>query len=138
MKLILKFGAVVLMVGVLVHISCKKEKTLATSSQARKLAPIADAGTDQTIMLPVDSVTLTGKGIDIDGSVVSYSWKYLSGPGAFTIANANNAMTRVHKLVEGVYVFELVVRDNDGLTARDEVNIFVVDPLDACAGCWDY
>jgi len=138
MKLILKFGAVVLLVGVLVHISCKKEKTLATSSQAMKLAPIADAGSDQIILLPVDSVALTGKGIDPDGSVVSYSWKYLSGPVAFRIANANNAITKVNNLVSGVYVFELVVRDNDGLTGRDDVSIFVGDPLDPCAGCWDY
>ena len=65
-------------------------------SQATKLPPIADAGSDQIIMLPVDSVTLTGKGIDPDGSVISYSWKYLSGPVAFTIANANSVITKVN------------------------------------------
>ena len=136
MKPILKFGIVTLLVGVLVHISCKKDTT---SSQVMKIPPIADAGSDQTVMPPVDSVVLIGKGIDFDGSVVSYSWKYLSGPvAAFTIANANDAIIKVNNLVKGVYVFELVVRDNDGLTARDEVIIFVGDPQDPCAGCWDY
>jgi hypothetical protein len=137
MKLISKLGAIILLVLVLVHSSCKKEKTVTTSSQVIKLPPIADAGSDQTILLPVDSVALVGQGIDPDGSVVSYSWKHASGPLAFTIANANNAVTKVNNLVEGAYVFELTVRDNDGLTAWDNVIIFVGDPLDSCAGCWD-
>ncbi|NJN26095.1 MAG: hypothetical protein HC819_09030 [Cyclobacteriaceae bacterium] len=38
-------------------------------------APKVDAGIDQVIVPPTNFVVIEGKGIDGDGSIVSYSWK---------------------------------------------------------------
>src|SRR4029079_2018924 len=57
---------------------------------APNVAPTANAGPDQTITLPTNSVSLSGSGTDPDGSISSYSWTKISGPTA-TITNANAA-----------------------------------------------
>ena len=50
--------------------------------------PIANAGPDQSITLPVNSVTLNGSGsVDPDGNIIAYNWTKISGPSQFTIAN---------------------------------------------------
>jgi ribosomal protein L14 len=87
--------------------------------------PVANAGTDQSITLPTNSVTLSGSGTDADGTIVAYSWIIVSGPAQFTIVNAANAQTVVNSLVQGVYKFRLQVTDNAGGTGRDTVTITV-------------
>lgn len=87
-------------------------------------APTANAGDDQTITLPTNSVTLSGSGADLDGSVVSYTWTKISGGNA-TIVSANEDETEVTGLEAGVYVFRLTVEDNDGATDSDDVTITV-------------
>ena len=43
--------------------------------------PIANAGANQIITLPLDSVTLSGvASFDPNGTIVSYSWTKISGP----------------------------------------------------------
>lgn len=93
-------------------------------SNSPNVAPTAGAGPDQTIQLPVNSVSLTGSGNDSDGSIVSYSWTKTSGPAA-TITSASSASTSVTGLVQGVYQFQLQVTDNGGLTGTDMVLITV-------------
>jgi Secretion system C-terminal sorting domain/PKD domain len=102
-------------------------------------APIANAGPDQTIVLPTNSVSLNGtKSYDPDGSIASYSWTLISGTGAATILNPNTASPTVTGLQAGVYVFQLVVTDNEGSTGTDQVQITVnaapVEPPVANAG----
>jgi hypothetical protein len=102
-------------------------------------APIANAGPDQTIVLPTNSVSLNGtKSYDPDGSIASYSWTLISGTGAATILNPNTATPTVTGLQAGVYVFQLVVTDNDGSTGTDQVQITVnaapIEPPVANAG----
>ncbi len=46
-----------------------------TVNSASNIAPIAKTGTDQTITLPTNSVSITGSGTDSDGNIVSYLWK---------------------------------------------------------------
>ncbi len=87
--------------------------------------PIAVAGADQTIVLPVNSITLNGTGSDADGTIASYLWTKISGPSQFTITSAANAQTSVTDLVQGVYDFELTAIDDDGDTGRDIVRITV-------------
>ena len=43
-------------------------------------APVANAGADKLITLPVNSTTLTGTGTDADGTISSYAWVKISGP----------------------------------------------------------
>jgi ribosomal protein L14 len=87
--------------------------------------PVANAGSNQSITLPTNSVILSGSGTDVDGSIVSYSWLMISGPAQFTIVNPVNAQTAVNNLIEGFYQFQLQVTDNSGATARDTVFVTV-------------
>jgi hypothetical protein len=92
-------------------------------------APTANAGTDQTITLLTASVTLTGTGNDVDGSVVGYAWTQMSGPITATITSPSSASTSVTGLTTaGTYVFRLTVTDNGGLTGADDVSITVSLP----------
>jgi poly(3-hydroxybutyrate) depolymerase len=88
-------------------------------------APSAHAGSDQTIALPVSSVTLSGSGADVDGTIASYLWEKISGPASYHIVQASAAQTVIDQLSEGVYQFKLTVTDNDGASSSDVVNITV-------------
>ena len=66
------------------------------------IPPVANAGADQIITLPVSSVTLNGTAsTDVDGTINSYAWSKISGPLSYSIANANAVSTLVSGLVAG-------------------------------------
>jgi len=88
-------------------------------------APSANAGSDQTITLPTSSATLSGSGSETNGTIVGYQWTQVSGPSAATITSASSATTSVTGLVQGVYVFQLLVTDNSGVTATDQTQVTV-------------
>jgi len=93
------------------------------------IPPVARAGADQTISLPVDSVVLNGSASsDTDGIIVSYHWRQLSGPSQSSLSNANAVTTTAGNLVAGIYQFELAVQDDSSAIARDTVAINV-NPL---------
>ena len=87
--------------------------------------PVASAGSDQTITLPTNSITILGQGSDEDGTIENYSWSKISGPEGSSFGNSSAATTSVNNLAEGVYQFRLTVTDNDGTTAFDEVEVVV-------------
>lgn len=87
--------------------------------------PISNAGQDQIITLPVNSVNLKGSGQDSDGTIVSYEWSKKAGPGFGKIVSPNSANTSITDLVEGVYQFELKVTDNDGGAGLSIVTVTV-------------
>lgn len=88
-------------------------------------APTANAGTDKTITLPTNTVSLTGTGTDAGGSISSYAWTQQSGPSTATVAGAASSTLTASGLVAGTYVFRLKVTDNGGLTATDDVSVIV-------------
>jgi hypothetical protein len=88
------------------------------------LRPVVNAGSNQTITLPLDSVTLSGSATDADGTITSHTWTKTTG-GAATIVNPSNYTTLVTGLVAGVYVFRLIATDNVGDTAGAAVTITV-------------
>ncbi|MBZ5855762.1 PKD domain-containing protein [Flavihumibacter profundi] len=89
-------------------------------------APVANAGADQFITLPTNSVTLNGgNSSDADGSITSYKWSQVSGPGTAVFANANAASTAASSLVQGTYVFRLTVTDNQGATGINDITVSV-------------
>jgi hypothetical protein len=92
---------------------------------AANQSPTANAGSNQTITLPVNSITLSGSGSDADGSVKSYEWVKISGPSSFTIKSPNSAATHISDLVQGTYEFELTVTDDKGATGKDIVQVKV-------------
>ncbi|GAB3530094.1 hypothetical protein GCM10027443_10260 [Pontibacter brevis] len=94
-----------------------------TSTTANQL-PVANAGSDKTILLPVNSVTLSGTGTDADGSISSYSWIKVSGPSA-SLSGANSATLTASNLLEGTYVFRLTVTDNAEASAFSEATVTV-------------
>ncbi|MEO6637127.1 MAG: PKD domain-containing protein, partial [Ginsengibacter sp.] len=95
---------------------------------APNIPPVANAGPDQVITLPVNIVSLAGSGGDVDGTIISYSWTKIFGPTSFTFVNATSPVTDVFGLVTGVYLVELTVTDNNGATAKDTMRI-TVDPV---------
>jgi hypothetical protein len=75
--------------------------------------------------LPINTVQVNGSGIDTDGTIASYQWSKISGPASYTIGNTASAITFMHNLVQGIYLFELMVTDNQGATGKDTVMITV-------------
>jgi hypothetical protein len=127
MKSINNLCAFVLLIVLLVHFSCKKD--LSCENCVINHPPIANAGTDQKITLPKDSILLDGSAsTDPDGTIVSYKWTKISGPASSTIAQVDSSKILVKNLVMGVYKFELSVTDNGALLAKDTVLVIVDDP----------
>jgi hypothetical protein len=111
-----------------------KDTVIVVVSTTPNLPPVAKAGLDQTITLPVSTVTLSGIGSsDPDGSIASYRWRKVSGGGA-SITDSTAAQTTVSGLGAGSYQFELTVTDNLGAKGRDTVIIIVNQPPVANAG----
>jgi ribosomal protein L14 len=101
-----------------------------TVNAAANQPPVANAGNDITITLPVNSTTLAGSGTDPDGTITGYAWARVSGPTTYTFGNASAATTALTGLVQGVYVFRLTVTDNNGITGTDNITV-VVNPANA-------
>jgi gliding motility-associated-like protein len=105
-------------------LSISDDVTLNVLPQAVNQAPIASAGPNKTLTLPTNSVTLSGSGTDVDGSVITYVWTKLSGPTA-VLTNANTPTLTLTNLIEGIYVFELTVTDNLASTGTANVTVTV-------------
>jgi hypothetical protein len=92
--------------------------------------PIANAGTDQTITLPTNTLNLDGSGTtDPENNITSYAWTKISGPSSFNITNANAVQTAITNLVQGIYQFELKVTDAGLLFSKDTIQV-TVNPSD--------
>ena len=88
--------------------------------------PVACAGGDQIILLPVNNMLLDGRcSSDPENAIMAYLWTKISGPGSFSIDNANTVQTQVNNLVEGTYQFQLKVTDAGGLFSLDTVSVIV-------------
>src|SRR5690606_39926071 len=57
--------------------------------------------------------------------ISSYVWSKSSGPSGGSISASNSAVTTVMGFAEGVYVFEVTVKDNNGGTSTASVTITV-------------
>lgn len=90
-------------------------------------APIANAGTDQNIQLPVNTVNLQGSASD-DGQpagTLTYSWNVTSGPGTVVFGNKNAAASTAELSEVGAYTLSLTVSDGE-LSDTDQINITLV------------
>ncbi|CAD7078937.1 unnamed protein product [Hermetia illucens] len=90
------------------------------------LPPTANAGANMTINLPLTWVTLNGSKSTDDIRVTNYYWRQKSGPNTATIINANSAVANATSLTLGLYVFELVVSDENQNNSSDTVWIKVI------------
>jgi hypothetical protein len=120
-------------------LSCKKETTSESSDRSNQSPvlyqptvsnrpPVANAGADQTVVLPLNSATLDGSASsDPDSNIVSYSWTQISGPSSGNILTKSAKKTQVNGLVKGSYRFELKISDVTGLSAKDTSLVTVID-----------
>ena len=91
-----------------------------TVAQASTLA--ASAGANQTLILPLSSVTLSGSIAGASGSIVSVLWTQTGG-SALTLTNANSLTASVSNLAAGSYSFLLTVKDSSGATASSSTTL---------------
>jgi kelch-like protein 20 len=134
MQPILKFTTCVVLLVMIIPISCKKEPVQVTTPPptSGNQPPVAHAGEDQTITLPVSSVTLDGsKSTDPENKIIIYTWSRLAGASSAIISNS--VQTPVTNLRSGIYQFELKVTDHGGLTAKDTVMVTVLSNFGACS-----
>jgi len=92
------------------------------------LPPVANAGLDQNLKLPLSIVTLDGTKSSDDGNVTAYKWLLLNGPVQQklpTFSLPGGASTNVTGLTVGDYTFQLVVTDNSGNNNSDTVHIVI-------------
>ena len=87
--------------------------------------PAVNAGIDQVITLPTNTVNLNGSGTVSGATITSYNWTLISGPSASTITAPASATTMLTGLNQGVYELQLAVTDNLGATGFDTVQITV-------------
>ncbi|NNL81518.1 MAG: hypothetical protein HKO67_13600, partial [Flavobacteriaceae bacterium] len=92
----------------------------------RNNSPRANAGTDQLIVLPVNRVSLRGRGRDPDGDNIAFRWSQISGPMQTFIQTPTQSSTQVSNLnEEGIYRFQLTVSDGKNGEDNDVVNVTV-------------
>jgi hypothetical protein len=99
-----------------------------------KTPPVANAGGNQTISLPANTVTLSGGGTEAGGTIASFLWTKVSGPSQSTIVSSGTASTAINNLVQGVYTFQLTVTDNSGATGTSSVTVTVNAPANVSGG----
>lgn len=86
------------------------------------LAPVVNAGANQTITLPAAATlagTATDDGLPNPPATLTISWSKVSGPGTVTFANANAASTSATFGLAGSYVLRLTASDSALSTSRD-------------------
>lgn len=99
--------------------------TVKAAPQANK-PPVANAGPDVTITLPVNEATLDGSlSMDTDGKIVKYAWHKISGPLGGTIKYKDIPVTSAQLLIEGTFYLALTVTDDDGATDTDTMKLVV-------------
>jgi len=104
--------------------------------------PTAFAGHDNAVVLPTNSLQLTGTASDSDGTVTSILWQQAFGPTPATLTGATTRTLSVSGLTAGTYIFRITVTDDDGATATDTASITVhpstapVDPRAAKIHVW--
>lgn len=79
------------------------------------VSPNVTAGSNQTVILPTTSCTLTGTSSGNNGaSITLNTWSLVSGPNTPTIVTPNNRATTVNGFIQGVYVFNFKATDDNG------------------------
>lgn len=105
-------------------------KAATTSTSAIPL--YADAGSDQTITLPVSSVKINGSAKSTAPLGSTHTWSQLAGPVQAKIAAPWSIGTDVTGLTKaGTYQFRLLIKDKDGNTSANSMYVFVKSAISA-------
>uniref|UniRef100_A0A7N8XFB1 KIAA0319-like n=1 Tax=Mastacembelus armatus TaxID=205130 RepID=A0A7N8XFB1_9TELE len=92
--------------------------------------PVADAGPEKELTLPIDRTTLDGSKSSDDQKIAIYHWEQTSGPADVKIENADSAVATVTGLKVGRYEFTLTVTDERKLHGTDTVTVIVREEVD--------
>ena len=99
---------------------------LLTPGTVFNLAPDVEAGPDQTIVLPTDSIFLDGTvaddGLPIPPGLVTMEWSKVSGPGTVSFLDAAAEDTDATFSGPGTYVLRLTAEDGEWI-ASDEMTV---------------
>ncbi|KAJ8353948.1 hypothetical protein SKAU_G00215150 [Synaphobranchus kaupii] len=106
------------------------DSTLATVRAIRPvdlLPPVANAGPNQTLTLPLNHVTLSGSESSDDHAIAGYSWTLCpSSQGKDpTMQGVRTPLLQLSDLQEGKYTFQLTVTDTEGQQASSNVTVLV-------------
>jgi hypothetical protein len=96
-------------------------------------APTVNAGTDRTISLPQDTLSLGGMVTDDGlpvGGTLTLQWSQVSGPGTVTFSQPNAIVTSAAFSAAGTYVIRLTANDGE-LSTSDELTVTVTPPNQA-------
>jgi hypothetical protein len=105
-------------------LSFKKGTTTGGSTTPTNEAPIANAGGDKTLILPINTTSITVSASDADGSIASYSWVKKSG-GTAVLSGTTTKTLSVASLISGTYTFTVTVKDDKGASSSDDVVVNV-------------
>ena len=93
-------------------------------------APVAEAGSNQTVEEGA-TVTLDGTASsDIDGTLSSYTWSQLSGTPSVELAGANSVQATFQApevTADTTFEFQLRVEDDDGAADTDRVRVTITN-----------
>ena len=85
--------------------------------------PVAEAGANQLVLLPLSTATLDGSASSDPGnSTLTYDWTQVYGPSVLQISNNAVAQPGISGLEEGVYLLRLRV-SNGSYADEDEVYV---------------
>ena len=90
--------------------------------------PMVDAGGDQSITLPTNSVSLNGTASDDglpQGSVLTLLWSVVSSPGPVVFSDPTKAISTATFTTAGEYILKLTASDGQ-LSASDTLKVTVV------------
>ncbi len=119
MKKIIAPLSIVLLTSIFLN-SCT-EKEIVTNK------PVVDAGAAVSMKVTADSVLLTATVTEENGTITEYLWRKISGQGTPEIVTPNAKSTWVKNLVQGSYVFQIMVKNEKGDIGTDTVSVEVLE-----------
>jgi hypothetical protein len=95
------------------------------SSGGGNLPPTVSAGSDLTITLPTNSISVNGSASDPEGGTLTKLWSVVSGPGSVVFSSPSSTVTTAtFSTNAGVYTLRLTVSDGVN-TSSDDVLVTV-------------
>ncbi|MTI20456.1 hypothetical protein E1176_05420 [Fulvivirga sp. RKSG066] len=99
-------------------------QVIVSGNSAGNELPTVSAGEDLTVDVSDQQVFVVAQASDSDGSIASFKWKKVSGPSV-SLWNTDRSKLTMVDFVEGTYIIEVLVEDNDGGKATDQVTVTV-------------
>ncbi|HET9306133.1 MAG TPA: PKD domain-containing protein, partial [Candidatus Sulfotelmatobacter sp.] len=95
--------------------------TMKITANPQNQAPVVNGGPNQSITLPINSVTLNGTASDdgLPNNTLTISWSVVSGPGTVTFSSPSTPVTQATFSLAGTYVLQLTANDSQLSTSAN-------------------